>query len=114
MNALKSNIVNDLELHLLFLTFKYEEIILSLDNDEQVVKPDGTDLCSIIEDNDEWTSIHIINSFWLLLDDMDECSLFTYFNELTIPEIIKQFGISNRIIINFYFHTFHFDDLRRP
>ena len=67
-----------------------------VNNDEQVEKPEGTDLCSIIDDNDEWTSIHVINSFWLLLDDIDEFLTFTYFNE-SDSSTVSQFGISNWI-----------------
>lgn len=70
MNALKSNDINDWELHaLLGINNESALAIVMVDKNEQKEKPEGTDWFSIIDRKLEWTSI--INKYFLkqLLDE---------------------------------------------
>ena len=93
MNALKSNDINDWELHaLLGINNESALAIVMVDKYEQKEKPEGTDWFSIIDRKLEWTST--INKYFLkqLLDEeIDEEE--TYFKAPS-SETFWQFGIS--------------------
>lgn len=79
LNALKSNIVNDSELHDLAGIVNNGDDMDNIDKYEHEENPEGIVRLSIIEDNEEWTSINSI-SIWYSLLDIDSDDFITYFN----------------------------------
>ena len=75
LNALKSNIVNDSELHALAGIVNNGDDMDNIDKYEHEENPEGIVRLSIIEDNEEWTSTTSIS-----LLDIDSDDFITYFN----------------------------------
>lgn len=104
LNALKSNIINDSELHDLAGIVNNGDDMDNIDKYEHEENPEGIVRLSIIEDNEEWTSTTSI-SIWCSLLDIDSDDFITYFNASGSFTVLH-LGISVSLVFYHYLYIY--------